>query len=180
MSIQTIARRYATALTDVVIERNETQTVREELQGWSEMIGASDELREVLNNPTIPQEQKTKLLENLVDRTKISSTTANFLRLLLQNQRLAYLKEIYQYFANNLDERGGVVAAQVTTAHPVTAETQEALRARLGELTGKQVQLSFATDEELIGGIVTRIGSTIYDGSVRTQLEQIKEKMIQA
>jgi F-type H+-transporting ATPase subunit delta len=76
-----------------------------------------------------------------------------------------------------MDERSGVVSAQVTTARPVPESSQEALRNKLAALTGKKVSLSFTTDEELIGGIVARIGSTIYDGSVRNQLQQVKERM---
>jgi len=95
----------------------------------------------------------------------------------LQNQRLTELEEINKRFAAVLDDRAGMVAAQVTTARPVAAETQRSLEATLRHLTGKQVRVEFDTDPDMIGGIVTRIGSTIYDGSVRSQLQQIKEKM---
>ncbi|MCA1555802.1 MAG: ATP synthase F1 subunit delta, partial [Acidobacteria bacterium] len=104
-------------------------------------------------------------------------TTANFLQVLLQNHRLSELNEINKKFALQLDERSGVVSAQVTTARAVPEATKETLSAQLGTLTGKKVRLQFSVDEELIGGIVTRIGSTVYDGSVRTQLQQIKQKM---
>ncbi|MDT4895607.1 MAG: F-type H+-transporting ATPase subunit delta [Acidobacteriota bacterium] len=173
-----VARRYATALADVVTARGEAQEVQKELAAWAEMMQSNEQLLEVFRNPTIPYEQKRKVLSTLIERTRVRSTTANFLQVLLQNHRLAELNEVNKRFAQILDERSGVVSAQVTTARPVPQSSQDALRAKLADLTGKSVRLSFTTDEELIGGIVTRIGSTIYDGSVRNQLQQVKERMI--
>ena len=172
-----MARRYATALADVVTARGEAREVRDELTDWEQMMQSNSLLMEVFSNPTIPYEQKQKVLSQLIARARVRPTTANFLQVLLQNQRLADLSEVNKRFAQVLDERSGVVSADVTTARPVPQETQEALRARLSSMTGKNVRLSFQTDEELIGGIVARIGSTIYDGSVRNQLEQAKAKL---
>jgi F-type H+-transporting ATPase subunit delta len=177
LSVQTVARRYATALADVVIERGEAREVQEELNAWEEMMQSNAQLLEIFSNPTIPYEQKRKVLATLIERTRVRPTTANFLQVLLRNQRLANLAEVNRRFALVLDDRSGMISAEVTTARPVSEETKEALRAKLIEMTGKRVRLSFETDAELIGGIVTRIGSTIYDGSVRSQLEQVKEKL---
>ena len=177
MSVQTVARRYATALADVVIARGEAREVQEELNVWEQMMQSNRQLLEIFSNPTIPYEQKQKVLGQLIARTRVRPTTANFLQVLLQNQRLADLSEVNKRFALVLDERSGLVSADVTTARPVTAQTQEALRTKLAAMTGKNVRLSFQTDEELIGGMVARIGSTIYDGSVRNQLEQAKAKL---
>jgi F-type H+-transporting ATPase subunit delta len=116
-------------------------------------------------------------LTTLIARTRVRPMTANFLQVLLRNQRLAELSEVNKRFAKVLDERAGVVSAEVSTSRPVPPATQEALREKLTKLTGKQVRLSFHTDEELIGGMVTRIGSTIYDGSVRSQLQRVKESL---
>jgi F-type H+-transporting ATPase subunit delta len=172
-----MARRYAAALADVVIAQGEAREVQEELNIWAQMMEDNSGLLEVFRNPTIPYEQKRNLLNTLIARTRVRPTTANFLQVLLQNHRLSELKEINERFALQLDERSGVVSAQVTTARVVPEATKETLRAQIGTLTGKKVRLQFAVDEELIGGIVTRIGSTVYDGSVRTQLQQIKQKM---
>ena len=172
-----MARRYAAALADVVTSRGEAREVREELSGWDEMLRTNPQLLEVLRHPTIPQDQKRRVLDALIERARVRPTTANFLQVLLQNHRLADLGEIYRHFTQELDRRAGVVTAQVTTARPVPDAAQEALRAQLGQLTGRNVNLQFAVDEELIGGVVTRIGSTVYDGSVRSQLEQIKQRM---
>jgi F-type H+-transporting ATPase subunit delta len=177
LSVQTVARRYAAALADVVAARGEARQVQEELSAWEMMIQNNAPLQEVFSNPTIPYEQKRKVLSALITRTRVRPITANFLQVLLQNQRLTELSEVNKRFAQVLDERSGIVSAHVMTARPVPESSQAALRTKLASLTGKQVRLSFATDEELIGGLVTRIGSTIYDGSVRTQLQQVKEKM---
>jgi F-type H+-transporting ATPase subunit delta len=172
-----VARRYATALADVVTARGEAQEVKEELAAWSEMMQSNEQLLEVFRNPTIPYEQKRKVLSTLIARARVRPTTANFLQVLLQNQRLAELSEVNKRFAQILDERSGVVSAEVTTARPVAQASQAALHEKLAAMTGKSVRLSFTTDEELIGGIVTRIGSTIYDGSVRNQLQQVRERL---
>jgi F-type H+-transporting ATPase subunit delta len=175
--LQTIARRYAAALADVVTARGEAREVQEELSAWAEMMRTNAQLLEIFRHPTIPQEQKQRVANALIERSRVRPTTANLLRVLLQNQRLADLGEINKHFAQELDRRSGIVTAQVTTARPVEAKTQETLRVQLGALTGSKVRLEFGVDEDLIGGVVTRIGSTVYDGSVRGQLQQIKQRM---
>jgi F-type H+-transporting ATPase subunit delta len=178
LSLQAIARRYAVALADVVISRGEAQEVRDELSAWEALMRSNTQLVEVFSHPAIPYEQKRRVLDELIRRSHPHPTTANFLKVLLQNHRLAELSEVNIQLAQELDRRSGVVTAQVTTARPLAADAQEALRLRLVELTGSKVRLQFAVDNELIGGVLTRIGSTLYDGSVRGQLQQIKQKMI--
>jgi F-type H+-transporting ATPase subunit delta len=178
LSVQAVARRYAVALADVVTSSGEAQEIREELSAWEAMTQANQQLLEVFRHPTIPYEQKRRVLDELIKRARVRPTTANFLQVLLQNQRLVDLGEINRQFAQELDRRAGVVSAEVTTARAVPAEAQEALRARLAQLTGTQVRLQFKVDDSLIGGVLTRIGSTLYDGSVRGQLQQIKQRMI--
>lgn len=178
MSSRAVARRYAVALADVVLSRGETQEVREELAGWDELLRSNAQLLEVFRHPAIPYERKRGVLEELIKRTRPRPTTANFLKVLLQNHRLAELSEVATQFAEELDRRSNVVTAQVTTARPLSPDAQEALRSRLGQLTGSTVRLQFEVDEELIGGVVTRIGSTLYDGSVRGQLQQMKQRMV--
>jgi F-type H+-transporting ATPase subunit delta len=177
LSLETIARRYATALADVVIERGEALAVQKELVEWSSMISSNSLLREVLSNPTVPYEQKQNLLRELIARTKILPTTASFLQVLLSNQRLSEIAEVNQRFAQILDQRAGVVAAAVTTARPIAPASVKSLQSKLASVTGKNVRLTFAIDEELIGGMIVRIGSTIYDGSVRNQLYQVERQL---
>jgi F-type H+-transporting ATPase subunit delta len=172
-----MARRYASALADVVLERGEAAEVQAELVQWEEMIQSTANFLEVLRNPTIALDQKRTVLNKLLERAKPRQTTVNFLKVLLQNHRLTDLGEINRKFAETLDERAGMVLATVTTARTVTENSQQQLHAKLTYLTGKKVRVDFATDPDLIGGVVTRIGSTVYDGSVRNQLQMIKEKM---
>lgn len=178
MSVQTVARRYAAALAQVVMERGEAAEVQTELAAWEGMIQSTPSLLEVLRNPTIALDQKRAVLNKLIERAKPRQTTANFLKVLLQNQRLTELGEINRKLTETLDERAGMVAATVTTARAVPESSQQQLHATLTGLTGKKVRINFATDPDLLGGIVTRIGSTVYDGSVRNQLEQIRTKMV--
>jgi F-type H+-transporting ATPase subunit delta len=177
MSVQTIARRYATALADVTLTNGEAREVQEELTAWERMIQSNANLQEVLRNPTIALDQKRKVLNRLIQLSQARQTTANFLKVLLQNQRLTELGEINSRFALVLDERAGMVAATVTTARAVPEAARSELHIKLLTLTGKKVRVDFETDPELIGGIVTRIGSTVYDGSVLSQLQQIEERM---
>jgi F-type H+-transporting ATPase subunit delta len=172
-----VARRYATALADVVIAREEAKEVQVELSDWAQMMRENSQLLEIFSNPTVQYDQKQKLLKSLIERAKVRPTTANFLQVLLQNQRLSELDEVNKRFAIVLDDRAGAMSADVTTARGVPVIAQEALRSKLTAMTGKNVRLTFNTDKEMIGGIVTRIGSTIYDGSVRSQLERAKSKL---
>lgn len=173
MSLQTVARRYAQALADVVIERREEREVQSEIQSWASIIDANPQLKEVFANPTVAYEQKQKVLEDLIARTRVRETTASFLRVLLRSQRLAQLPEIATRFGQVLDERGGVVAAEITTARPIPEELKKTLHETLASATGRTVRLTFATDENIIGGFVARIGSTIFDGSVDNRLERL-------
>lgn len=178
MSVQTVARRYAAALVDVVLQRGEAREVQSELTEWEAMLQANANLREVFANPTIALDKKRAVLNRLIEMAKPRGTTANFLKVLLQNQRLTELGEINRRFALVLDERAGMMAATVTTARAVPEDARQKLHDKLAAITGKKVRIDFTTDPGLIGGLVTRIGSTVYDGSVRNQLQQMKEKMI--
>ena len=177
MSLQTVARRYATALADVAIERREEREVQNELDQWAEMIEAHPQLKEVFANPTIVYDHKRQLLEDLISRTRVRETTASFLRVLLKNQRISQLRDIVDRFGLVLDDRGGLVAAHVTTARPLPEDLRNSLHETLVAATGRKVRLSFTTDESIIGGLVARIGSTIFDGSVQSQLDRLANEM---
>ena len=177
MSLQTVARRYATALADVAIERREEREVQNELDQWAEMIEAHPQLKEVFANPTIVYDHKRKVLEDLISRTSVRETTGSFLRVLLRNQRLSQLGAVVERFGQVLDERGGMVAAHVTTARPLPEDLRNSLHETLAAATGRKVRLSYATDESIIGGLVARIGSTIFDGSVQSQLDRLANDM---
>jgi F-type H+-transporting ATPase subunit delta len=175
LSLQTVARRYATALADVAIERREERQVQSELDQWAAMMESNPQLKEVFANPTIVHDHKRKVLEDLLARTRVRDTTASFLRVLLKNERLPQLRDIAARFAYVLDERSGVLAGSVTTARPIPEELKKTLHETLSAATGRTVRLSFDTNENIIGGMVARIGSTVFDGSVESHLERLAE-----
>lgn len=177
MSVQTVARRYASALADVAMERGEAKEIKEEIDSWSSLITSNPQLGEVFANPTIPYDQKQKVLEQLIERSHCRETTASFLRVLLKNQRLAQLHAVAERFAQILDERGGIVSADITTARPISEQVRGALHESLVTATGRKVRLSYATDESIIGGVIARIGSTVFDGSVQSQLQRLAEEL---
>ncbi len=177
MSVETVARRYAAALADVVVNSNEIDAVRGELRSWEEMINQNADLHSAFHNPAISQGSKEKVLENLIEKTRPTKTTANFLRVLLRNSRLTEIAQINDKFADVLEERSGALSARITSARPLSETEKAEMKMNLTKLTGKAVSLNFDTDESLIGGVITRVGSTVYDGSVKTQLENLKAKL---
>lgn len=178
MSVETIARRYATALADVVTKSGETETVKTELKTWEELIKSNSNLHRAFSNPAIAHLSKEKVLENLLAKAKPSKITSNFLRVLLRNSRLTEISEINKKFASVLDERSGLLSAEVISARPLSESEKSELQASVAKLTGKQVSLNFKIDENIIGGVVTRVGSTVYDNSVKTQLENLKQQLV--
>jgi F-type H+-transporting ATPase subunit delta len=181
MSVETVARRYANALADVVLNNGDAshaETVKNELKTWEDMIVGNQNLQHAFLNPAIAHVNKVNVLESLIRTSSPAPTTANFLRVLLRNNRLSELDEINHRFESVLEERRGYVSAQVTSARELTEVEKAELTANLEKLTGKRVKLNFNIDREIIGGVVTRIGSTVYDSSVRTQLQNLKEELV--
>ncbi|MEO7658782.1 MAG: ATP synthase F1 subunit delta [Pyrinomonadaceae bacterium] len=178
MSTETIARRYSTALADAVLKSSETDTVKNELATWGELFSANADLQTVFSNPAITHSNKEKVLEGLIAKTKPTKTTANFLKVLLQNGRLSELSEINDRFESVLEERSGVVSAQITSSRELPESERAEFEKNLNKITGKKVNIVYAIDKDIIGGVVTRIGSTVYDGSVRTKLENLREQLV--
>ena len=118
------------------------------------------------------------MLEGLIAKAKPSKATANFLRVLLQNGRLTEIGGINDRFDAVLQERGGVVSAEITSARELPENERTEFQTNLERLTGKKVNINYAINKDIIGGVVTRIGSTVYDGSVKTKLENLKEQLI--
>jgi F-type H+-transporting ATPase subunit delta len=177
MSIATIANRYARALADVITERHEVADVVGELATFAQLMQQHAELREVFASPVIPIDRKRGVLNELLARLRVRQTTNNFLQLLLENHRLHQLDEMLRSLSQELDLRTGIVSAEITTARPINDQDREMLRNRLRAATGKEVRMHFHTDPEIIGGVVTRIGSLIFDGSIKTQLAQMKQRL---
>ena len=179
MSVITIARRYAEALADVAIARNQVDQIDREVSAFAEMIKSSGELHDLFASPIVSLSDKRSVLDALIDRVAVGQMTANLLRTMLSHYRLQHLGEVYEQFRREMNERKGLVVAEVTTASQVGASEQKRLGITLEKMTGKQVEFKFKTDASLIGGVVTRIGSVVYDGSVRTQLREIKDRLKQ-
>lgn len=180
MSVETVARRYATALADVVTKNGDAGGTQSELKQWETLFNSSADLQSVFANPAIQQANKEKVLESLIARSQPTKTTANFLRVLLRNGRLTDIGAINGKFSSVLEERSGGTSAQITSARPLNDAQKTEIKTNLERMTGMRISPDFAIDETIIGGVVTRIGSTVYDGSVKTQLENLKQQMIKS
>jgi len=173
-----IASRYARALADVVAATGDYRKVLEELHEFERTYRESAELREVLASPAVPMAQKTKVLEALGQRLDESPQTLNFLRVLLANYRIPLLEEAVQAYRKIANDRMGIVEVKITSAAPLSEGQRQDVAARFRELTGKQVELEFETDDKLLGGMQAQIGSTVYDGTVRGSLARIREQLL--
>lgn len=176
MSITTIANRYANALADVIISRNEVRQITSELNHFAQMMKENRDLPGVFSSPVVALERKRGVLTNLLARLNYQQTTSNFLQLLLSNYRLHYLPEILIRLADELDTRSGVVSAEVITARPLNERDRSTLLENLRAATGREIRPHFHTDPEIIGGVVAKVGSLVYDGSIKTRLEQMKQQ----
>lgn len=173
-----VTSRYARALVDVVVERklDATRTM-EQLDSLAGMLGSSPELRNVWENPSVPAAQKRKVLDVLAGKLGADKMVRNFLAVLIDNRRIAALPEIARQFRSELYDRLGIAEAEVTTTRELSPDEKRALEAQIARLTGKKVQARYATNSKILGGAVIRVGSTIYDGSVKGQLQRLKEAL---
>jgi F-type H+-transporting ATPase subunit delta len=176
-SLNKIARSYAEALAEASEAQNVLAAAGEDLRGFAALIEESEDLRTVFASPTVSPDDKAKVLDEMLLRARPIPLVSNLLRVMQRNYRLHLVGETSRAFEEELDKRSGSVAAHVTSAAALTDSERSALESQLTALTGRKVKLSFETDEELIGGVVTRIGSVIYDGSVRTQLDTIRRRL---
>jgi F-type H+-transporting ATPase subunit delta len=177
MSVIAIARRYAEALADVATARNQVEKIDDDVRVFAEMIASSPELHDIFASPIVSKTDKLRVLEALIERMRPDQMTANLLRTMLSHDRLHYLSEVYAQFRRAMNEREGLIVAEVTTSAEVGRAEHEILGRTLERMTGKRVEFKFTIDPSLIGGVVTRIGSVVYDGSVRTQLQEIKGQL---
>jgi len=177
MSISAVARRYAEALADVAINANKADEIDREVQIFSGLFTSNAELREVFSSPIVKQKDKRAILDLLIERLKPGQVTANLLRTLLEHYRLHNIDTVYREFRRELDRREGVVQAEVVTASPLDHSQQEMLARELQSITGKKVNVAYKVDDSLIGGAVTRLGSVVYDGSIKTRLKAIQQQL---
>jgi F-type H+-transporting ATPase subunit delta len=173
-----VANRYARALADVLAASGDYRKVLEELQDFERAYRESPELKEVFASPAVALPQKMKVLEAIGQRLGESPVTLNFLRVLLANYRMPLLEEAVQAYRKIANDRLGVVQVTISSASDLSEAERESVAERFRELTGKQVELEFRIDGELLGGILAQIGSTVYDGSVRGNLARIREQLM--
>jgi F-type H+-transporting ATPase subunit delta len=176
--MKALAERYAGALVDVALANKQADLVKQELADFAGLIRESPELQSFLSNPSIARAAKHSAIEAIVARMGATRTLRNYLFVIVDQRRAGMLIEIEQAFSRLLDARQGITQASVTSATELTAQERAELGVALEKLTGEKVQSKFTTDAALIGGAVVRIGSTVYDGSVRTQLERMRARMI--
>lgn len=187
MSVIAVARRYAEALADVATAHNFVDQIDRDLGVFAAMIKSNSELHDLFASPIVSRADKLRVLDAIIERSRpktiplgeagLAQLIANLLRTMLSHDRLHHLPEVYEQFRREMNERNGLIIAEVTTAAEVGRAEQEKLGRTLEQMTGKRVEFRFKTDASLIGGLVTRIGSVVYDGSVRTQLQEIKEQL---
>jgi F-type H+-transporting ATPase subunit delta len=175
--VRTLADRYAAALADVALAENAADKIRQELADFLALLREAPQLGTLLGSPAVPRASKRAVAEALVARLGASRTLRNFLCVVLDRRRTRLLPEIQQALDRQLDERLGVTRADVTSARELGAGDQSKLRGVLERLTGRRVEAQYRLDAELIAGTVVRIGSTIYDGSVRTRLERLRHQL---
>ena len=175
-----VANRYARALADVVAnQKGDYRRVLSETDAFGAVYRESGELRELLDSPAVPLAGKLKVVAAIASRLAASPVTGNFLRVLASHYRMALLNEIVEVFHRIANQRMGVVEVKVTSAAALSDSEEQALRARFAELTGRQVEFDFRRDNGLLGGLVAQIGSTVYDGSVRGQIERMRRRLIE-
>ncbi|MGA8763857.1 MAG: ATP synthase F1 subunit delta [Candidatus Sulfotelmatobacter sp.] len=167
---------YARAFADVVLSaRMDANRAIAELRTITSLLGESAELRRVWENPAIPAEQKRRVLDVIAQRDEITKQTRNLVAVLIDHRRVQFLEAIIQQLEKELDARLGFGEAEITSARELDDAEKHTLEARVGKLTGKKVRARYDQDRSLLGGAVVRVGSTIYDGSVKGQLEKIRE-----
>ncbi len=175
--MRSIAQHYADALADVAISQKNTETVSRELRDFVALTGESAQLGILLGSPAVSRANKHAVAQALVDRMKASRTLRNFLFVVIDKRRMMLLPEIQQAFEAQLDERQGVARAHVISARNLKEGDKKQLRAVLERLSGRHVEARYDLDPALIGGAIVRVGSTIYDGSVRTRLERLRARL---
>jgi F-type H+-transporting ATPase subunit delta len=174
--------RYARALAAVISNQNlDLIAAQGQLDAFANLLEESAELREVLQNPSIPEAQKLKVLDGLAPRLGLSRPIRNFLALITHHQRLHELRDMITAYANIADKDSGIADVEITTALPLAVENRRLLEQQVAKLAGEpRVQAIYREDPSLLGGAVVKLGSTVYDGSVRGQLEQMRQRLATA
>ena len=171
-----VASTYARALADVVMDKHlDADRSIAELRTIASLLAESADLRRVWENPAIPAAQKRAVLDVIAQRDEISKPVRNLVAVLIDHRRVHFLEPIIRQLEKELDARLGFAEAEITSARALADAEKREFEAQVGKLTGNKVRAHYEQDATLLGGAVLRIGSTIYDGSVKGQLERLKE-----
>jgi len=180
MTSRSAATRYARALFDVALaERQDVAALDRELSGVAALVAGNEGLQRALSHPAIPAARKHAVLEQLLSLSPVNPILSRVLLLLADRDRLALIPDLAEAYRSRLMDHQQVVRAQVTTAVALPDDRVAGLRQGLATATGRQVQLQIDVDPSILGGAVARIGSTVYDGSITTQLEKLKQRLVE-
>ena len=174
--------RYARALAAVISDQKlDVVATQGQLSDFVDTLDASAELREVLENPSIPEPQKLKVLDAIAAKSGMSKTVRNFIAVIAHHQRLHELRGMVAAYNTIADENASVAEAEIVSAMPLDEQNRKLLEQKISTMTGQQhVHATYSEDASLLGGAVVTIGSTVYDGSIRAQLQQLKARLIAA
>jgi F-type H+-transporting ATPase subunit delta len=171
------AARYARALLDITISESDPVAAERDLTAFVELVQGNPDLQRTLANPVVSSSAKRSIVEDILGLTKPSAPVAKLLLLMASRGRLELVPEVLDVYRERLMDHRQVIEAEVTTAAPLSPERISELQQRLARITGRTVTISTRIDQAIIGGVVTRIGSTVYDGSFATQLAKVKERL---
>jgi F-type H+-transporting ATPase subunit delta len=176
-----LSLRYAHAFASVAAASHlNVAAAQQQLSDFSGTLAGSRELREVLMNPSIANDQKLKVLDAISGRIGMFPQVRNFIAVIMNHQRLDELDEILTEYHAVADDQSGLTEAEVTSARPLNDNDRAELEAQVQKLAGGRIRTTYSQDATLLGGAVVRIGSTVYDGSIRAQLQQLKQKLVNA
>jgi F-type H+-transporting ATPase subunit delta len=173
--------RYARAYAEVAVKNklNPEKTVSE-FQQMSDVVNGSRELRNVLQNPAVSREQKLKLLDSIIQHIGASKMLRNFLAVLIDHRRIGNIGDVLEQFKRELDRRMGIADAKVSSVRELSSAEKKSLEQQLAAITGKTVRATYSQDASLLGGVLVRVGSTIYDGSVQGRLQRMRQELANA
>jgi F-type H+-transporting ATPase subunit delta len=172
-----LARRYAAALADVAIEQNNSEAVKSGFASFVDVFFESDDLRNFLESPGLDAGAKRSVIEKIAERMNVNLAVRNFIWIIVDHRRTEMLREIETAFREELNARLGIAEAEVTSARSLNDGERRELTAALERRTGKKIEATFREDKDLLGGATVRVGSTIYDGSVREQLARLRAEL---
>jgi len=177
MSQQSIARRYAQALYEEAEAQGVMEAVDGDVHAIRDALDASRELAAFFASPVVSRERKRTVVRSLFAE-RVSETTVRFVEMLVEKRREDLFADVADAFLALRDEHLGIVGVPVRSARPLDADAEQAVGSRMKELTGKDTRLSVTVDPALRGGIVVRVGDTVYDGSVKNRLESLKDRLV--